>query len=76
LTCASGLINKREVILNIAGYAEEDVVFTRWFRLIGGLRADFFGYNVDDQSEALGAGQPQTSGQRQFTAFSPKATAV
>jgi outer membrane receptor protein involved in Fe transport len=63
-------------ILNIAGYAEEDVAFTRWFRLLGGLRADFFGYNVDDQAEALGPGLPQTSGVRQFSAFSPKATAV
>jgi len=63
-------------ITNIAGYAAEDVVFNRWFRLIGALRADFFGFNVDDLNEALGAGQPQTSGTRQFTAFSPKATAV
>lgn len=63
-------------ILNIAGYAEEDVVFNRYFRLIGALRADFFGFNVDDQSELLGAGQPGTTGVRQFTTFSPKATAV
>lgn len=63
-------------ILNLAGYAEEDVVFNRYFRLIGALRADFFGYSVDDQGEVLGPGQPATSGVRQFTAFSPKATAV
>lgn len=63
-------------ILNLAGYAEEDVVFNRYFRIVGALRADFFGYSVDDQGEVLGPGQPATSGVRQFTAFSPKATAV
>jgi outer membrane receptor protein involved in Fe transport len=63
-------------ILNIAGYVEEDVVFNRYFRLIGGLRADYFGFNVDDHGEVLGAGQPPTSGTRQASAFSPKATAV
>jgi TonB family protein len=63
-------------ILNISGYAEEDVVFNRYFRLLGGLRTDFFGYNVNDQSETLGAGMAPTSGVRQFATFSPKATAV
>lgn len=63
-------------IMNIAGYVEEDVVFNRYFRLIGGLRADYFGFNVDDKSEVLGAGMPPTTGTRQFSAFSPKATAV
>ncbi len=63
-------------ILNLAGYAEEDVVFSRYFRLIGGLRTDFYGFNVDDQSEKLGAGQPASTGVRQFATFSPKATAV
>ncbi len=63
-------------IIDVAGYAEEDVVLSRWLRLIGGLRADFFGFNVDDLGEQLGAGRPQTSGTRQFSAFSPKATAV
>jgi TonB family protein len=63
-------------ILNVAGYAEEDVVFTRWLRLIGAIRADFFGYNVDDLSLQLGAGAPNTSGTRQFTQYSPKASAI
>jgi TonB family protein len=63
-------------IIDIAGYAEEDVVFNRWFRLLGGLRADYFGFDVNDLGESLGAGQPATSGTRQFSAFSPKATAV
>jgi TonB family protein len=63
-------------ISNLAAYAEEDVVFNRWLRLIGGLRADFFAFNVDDLSEALGAGQPATSGTRQFPEFSPKASFV
>jgi TonB family protein len=63
-------------ILNIAGYAEEDVVFSRWLRVIAAVRADFFGFDVDDQGEVLGAAAPATTGTRQFTQISPKATVV
>lgn len=63
-------------ILNISGYAEEDVVFNRYFRLVAGMRIDFFSYNVDDLGESLGAGMPQTSGVAQFVVPSPKASAI
>ena len=62
--------------LNIAGYFEEDVVFNRYLRLLGGLRSDFFGFNVNDLSETYGPGQKNTSGTRQASVLSPKATAV
>ena len=42
---------RRHRQLNLAAYAEEDVVFTRWFRFVGALRADYFGFNVDDNGE-------------------------
>jgi TonB family protein len=63
-------------ILNMSGFAEEDVRFNRYFRLIGGLRADYFGYNVNDLNQVYGAGLPNTSGTRQFDVISPKASAV
>lgn len=61
---------------NLAGYLEEDAIFTRWFRLLAGLRNDFFGFNVDDLGQTPGPGQPNTSGTRQFAVLSPKASAV
>lgn len=61
---------------NIAGYINEDVVFNEHFRLLAGLRADFFGFNVNDLGESLGPGAQNSSGVRQFTALSPKASAV
>ena len=61
---------------NVAGYLQEDVVFNRYFRALVGLRNDYFGFNVNDHSEALGAGQPNTSGTRQFSVLSPKASVV
>jgi TonB family protein len=63
-------------VLTIAGYAEEDIVWTRWLRTIVGLRADWFGFDVDDKSEMLGAGAPATSGTRQKSLLSPKASIV
>ena len=62
--------------VNLAAYIEEDVVWTRWLRSIVALRADYFGFNVDDKGEVLGAGQPTTSGTAQKTLVSPKATVV
>lgn len=61
---------------NVAGYLSEDVIFNDYFRVVGGLRNDFFGFNVSDASEALGAGKQNSSGVRQFSVLSPKATVV
>jgi TonB family protein len=56
--------------LNLAAYLEEDVVWTRWLRTIAGLRADYFGFDVSDQTA------PANSGARQKTLLSPKASIV
>ncbi len=61
---------------NVAAYAEEDVVFNKYVRAIAGLRADYFAFAVSDANEALGAGQPNTSGTAQRALLSPKASAV
>jgi hypothetical protein len=45
-------------------------------RLIGALRADFYGFSVNDQQETLGAGAAPTSGSRELVPLSPKATLV
>ncbi len=62
--------------LNVAGYVEEDVVFNKYVRLLGGVRVDYIGFDVSDGSEALGAGQPNTSGNKQKVLVSPKASAI
>jgi TonB family protein len=62
--------------LNLAAFAEEDVVWNRYVRTLVGLRADYFGFSVDDKNEVLGANSPATSGSKQKTLLSPKATIV
>jgi TonB family protein len=57
-------------VLNLAAFAEEDVQWTRWLRSVVGLRADYFGFNVDDQ------GAPANSGVKQKSLLSPKASIV
>ncbi|MDQ3265750.1 MAG: TonB-dependent receptor, partial [Myxococcota bacterium] len=57
-------------------YAQEDVRLTPWLRAILGLRADSFGFDVEDRLEdtaTLGSG---TSGVRQASLLSPKASLV
>ena len=61
---------------NVAGYFQEDVVFNPYFRVLAGLRNDYFSFNVNDHSEALGAGAQNTSGVRDFSVVSPKASIV
>ncbi len=56
----------RDDQLDLAAYVEEDVVFTRWFRFVGGLRTDYFGFDVGGDS----------SGVRQFYVLAPKASAI
>ena len=62
--------------IDISGWAEEDVIFNRHLRVIGGLRADYLGFDVADLGESLGAHQPNTSGTQQKAVLSPKLTAV
>jgi TonB family protein len=63
-------------LVDLAGYVEEVVAFNRFFRLLGGLRADYLGYDLSDAGETLGAGVPNASGSKQFAVFSPKAAAI
>ncbi|MSP61252.1 MAG: TonB-dependent receptor [Myxococcales bacterium] len=62
--------------LNLSAYVEEDMVVARWLRAIVGIRADYFGFQGVDRGEALGAGNPSTSGVAQRSLLSPKATVV
>jgi outer membrane receptor protein involved in Fe transport len=54
---------------NVAAYAEEDVRFSRWLRVVGGVRADLFDFNVADQ-----VGNP--SGIAQKSMVNPKLQVV
>jgi TonB family protein len=58
--------NLRVDQLDIAAFAEEDVVLTRWLRLVAALRADYIGFDVDGQQQGV----------RQFWTASPKASAI
>jgi TonB family protein len=58
--------NMRDDQLDLAAYAEEDVIFTRWFRFVGALRADYLAFDVDGDQQGV----------RQFYVLSPKASAV
>lgn len=64
---------------SIALYAKEELRFSRWARLITGLRADFFVFDVTDRREdrsATAASGDATSGVRSDLLLSPKATLV
>ena len=62
-------------------YAQEEVSPFKWLRLVGGIRADYFGFDVTDRLRILpdtassSAGQA-TSGARSASIFSPKANAI
>lgn len=60
-------------------YAKEEIAFSRWVRLIVGLRSDLFVFDVSDRHEDLSPGAPladATSGVRSEALLSPKATLV
>lgn len=64
----------RETSLGL--YAKEEIGFSRWVRLILGMRADLFVFDVSDQKEDLKTQGNATSGVRGDMTFSPKATLV
>ncbi len=66
--------NIREGSLGL--YAQEDITFTPWLRAVLGLRADAFGFDVDDHLEDLAAPGTKTSGVEQASRLSPKASLV
>jgi outer membrane receptor protein involved in Fe transport len=57
-------------------YAQEDITFTPWLRAVLGLRGDLFGFDVDDHLEDLGTQDTKSSGVRQASRVSPKASLV
>ncbi|MGZ3461477.1 MAG: TonB-dependent receptor, partial [Archangium sp.] len=57
-------------------YAQEDITFTPWLRAVLGLRADSFGFDVDDHLEDLAAPGTKSSGVQQASRISPKASLV
>ncbi|MFT3839758.1 MAG: TonB-dependent receptor plug domain-containing protein [Myxococcaceae bacterium] len=63
-------------LLNISGYFEEDAIFNDYFRMVAGLRGDFFGVNINDHAETYAPGAVNSSGTRQLTTYSPKASAI
>jgi outer membrane receptor protein involved in Fe transport len=61
---------------SLAVYAQEDVAWTSWLRTIAGIRADYFGFQVDDHLEDTATQGTRTSGVRQAALMSPKASVV
>ncbi len=62
--------------VNLAAWVEEDIVWTRWLRTIAGLRMDYFGFNVSDLEQVYQPGVINTSGTRQVSVPSPKASII
>jgi outer membrane receptor protein involved in Fe transport len=57
-------------------YAQEEITVTPWLRAVLGLRADAFGFDVDDHREDLAEPGTKTSGVEQASRLSPKASLV
>jgi len=57
-------------------YAQEEITWTPWLRTILGMRMDYFGFDVTDRLEDLSTLGTKTSGVRQATQPSPKASIV
>lgn len=57
-------------------YAQEDITLTPWLRAVLGVRGDLFGFDVDDALEELSTEDTKTSGVRQASRISPKASLV
>jgi outer membrane receptor protein involved in Fe transport len=57
-------------------YAQEEVSPLPWLRLVGGLRADYFGFDVTDDLQQLSDSVPSTSGVKSSSIFSPKLNAI
>jgi outer membrane receptor protein involved in Fe transport len=57
-------------------YAQEELTLTPWLRTVLGLRADAFGFDVDDHLEDSAAPDSKTSGVERSLRLSPKASLV
>lgn len=61
---------------NIGLWAEEDLVLSPGLRVIAGLRADYFTFDVDDALDGVANGLTHASGADQSFIVSPKASVI
>jgi outer membrane receptor protein involved in Fe transport len=59
---------------SLAAYLQEEVTPITWLRLIGGVRADYYGFDVEDHLQVLPAAA--TTGTAQDYIVSPKGNAI
>ncbi len=61
---------------NLFAWVRQEYVITNWLRAQAGLRADYFGFNVEDDMEGIENTLPHASGYAQATQVSPKFNVV
>jgi TonB family protein len=61
---------------SVSAWAKEELQLSRWLRLVGGVRADHFTFQVNDRFEDLSTTGTRTSGVRARSLISPKASAI
>ena len=61
---------------SVGAWAKEEIQLTRRFRLVGGVRADNFTFQVNDRLEDLNTRGSRSSGVRGRSLVSPKASAI
>jgi len=61
---------------SIGAFAKEEVSPFNWLRLVGGARADFFSFAVDDSLEQAGQASGASSGTKGASQLSPKTAAI
>jgi outer membrane receptor protein involved in Fe transport len=57
-------------------WMQEEVSPLSWLRLVGGLRADYFGFDVTDRLQMISDSAAKTSGVRSASQISPKMNAI
>lgn len=72
----SRAIDNRVNETSIGAFAKEEVTPVKWLRLVGGARADFFTFAVDDTLEQARPPGGATSGTRGASQLSPKTAAI
>jgi outer membrane receptor protein involved in Fe transport len=60
----------------IGAFAKEELTPAKWIRFIGGARADFFSFAVDDTLEQARQAEGATSGTKGATQLSPKGSVI
>jgi TonB family protein len=61
---------------SVGAFGREEIALTKWLRVVGGARADFFSFAVDDNLEQSNAPGGATSGVRGASQLSPKAAVI